>query len=272
MNNKDDLLNPYYIRDFLPIESSLLVPVIQVFESTDSTNNVLLEKNCVYPNGHTCFAEKQTRGRGVSDKEWVDVKKNICFSVAWNYEECHKHPHMLNFLLAVKVVNALKILGYKDICAKWPNDIVHDGSKLAGILIDSKYKKDSKVYMVIGIGLNIDTSIEDKNSIGQEVTDLYSVDKKIVIPRNKIAASILTSVIECLSEFYNYDLKKLSDEWNLIDYNLGKDKIIVVDKKRMNVEIKGINNIGQLCCSHNGKLNFYNFNEVEIIKDEILCD
>ena len=40
----------------------------------------------------------------------------------------------------------------------------------------------------------------------------------------------------------------------------------------MNVEIKGINNIGQLCCSHNGKLNFYNFNEVEIIKDEILYD
>ena len=52
----------------------------------------------------------------------------------------------------------------------------------------------------------------------------------------------------------------------------GFQQPIVVDKKKMNVEIKGINNIGQLCCSHNGKLNFYNFNEVEIIKDEILCD
>ena len=79
------------------------------------------------------------------------------------------------------------------------------------------------------------------------MTDLYSVDKKIVMPRNKIAASILT-VIECLSEFYNYDLKKLSDEWNLIDYNW-YDKTIVVDKKRMNVEIKGINNIGQVLFS-----------------------
>ena len=39
---------------------------------------------------------------------------------------------------------------------------------------------------------------------------------------------------ESFKEFYNYDLKKLSDEWNLIDYNLGKDKTIVVDKKRMN--------------------------------------
>ena len=58
-----------------------------------------------------------------------------------------------------------------------------------------------------------------------------------------------------------------------LDQNKSIEKIIiVVDKKRMNVEIKGINNIGQLCCSHNGKLNFYNFNEVEIIKDEILCD
>ena len=83
MENIDDLLNPYYIRDSLPIESKLLVPVIQVYENVDSTSNVLMEKNCIYPNGHVCFAEKQSNGRGMLEKSWLPTENNVCFSVAF---------------------------------------------------------------------------------------------------------------------------------------------------------------------------------------------
>ena len=88
MKNTDDLLNPYYIRDSLSLESKMLVPVIQVYEEVDSTNNVLMQKNCIYPNGHACFAENQHKGRGLSNKSWVAAQSNICFSVSvWNYDK-----------------------------------------------------------------------------------------------------------------------------------------------------------------------------------------
>ena len=82
MKNTDDLLNPYYIRDSLSLESKMLVPVIQVYEEVDSTNNVLMQKNCIYPNGHACFAENQYKGRGLSNKSWIAAQSNVCFSVA----------------------------------------------------------------------------------------------------------------------------------------------------------------------------------------------
>tara|TARA_B100000927_G_scaffold289101_1_gene285047 strand:- start:1433 stop:2254 length:822 start_codon:yes stop_codon:yes gene_type:complete len=271
MKNKDDLLNPYYIRDFLPLESRLLVPVIQVFDSTDSTNNILMEKNCIYPNGHTCFAEEQTNARGVSGNRWQNVNKNICFSVAWNFKENSLNLHMLNFLVAIKLIEALDRIGYIGIQAKWPNDIIYEGFKIGGILIDIKFKKNSQIFVVLGVGINLELSSTDKKNIDQKASDLQSVDSKIKLDRNKFSAELLGAIIECLSQFEKYDYKKLSDEWNRIDYNFNKVKMIeVCNNEIIEVQIKGINANGQLCCLYKNKLNNYNFNEVKIIKDEIL--
>ena len=71
----------------------MLVPVIQVYEEVDSTNNILMQKNCIYPSGHACFAEKQYKGRGLSNKSWIAAESNVCFSVAWNYKETLKTCH-----------------------------------------------------------------------------------------------------------------------------------------------------------------------------------
>ena len=270
MKNVDDLLNPHYIRDFLSIESKLLVPVIQVYESIGSTNNVLMEKNCLYPSGHVCFAENQMLGRGQSRRSWVSAKKNICFSVSWNYEQTIKEPHMLNFYVAVKLAKALSKESFLNIKTKWPNDLIFDSSKFLGILIDLVHKKDSKIYLVVGIGINIEVSEEDKKNVKQNITDLKSINSNNAINKNRLASILLAAVVECLSEFENCDYKKLSEEWNNIDCNYDKIKTIMINNEKIKTTIKGINEFGQLCCFHNNKMNHYNINEVEIIKDEFL--
>ena len=63
---------------------------------------------------------------------------------------------------------------------------------------------------------------------------------------------------------------KLSEEWNNIDCNYDKIKTIIINNEKIKTTIKGINEFGQLCCFHNNKMNHYNINEVEIIKDEFL--
>ncbi len=230
-----------------------------------------MEKNCIYPNGHTCFSEEQTNARGVSGNSWQNVYKNICFSVAWNFKENTLNFHMLNFLVAIKLIKALERIGYIGIQAKWPNDIVYEGFKLGGILIDIKFKKNSQIFIVLGIGLNLELSNIDKKNIDQKATDLKSVNSKIKLDRNKYSAELLEAIIECLSQFEKYDCKKISDEWNCIDYNFNKVKMIkVCNNEIIKVQMKGINSDGQLCCLHGNRFNNYNFNEVEIIKDEIL--
>ena len=146
----------------------MLVPVIQVYEEVDSTNNVLMQKNCIYPNGHACFAENQHNGRGLSNKSWVAAQSNICFSVAWNYDKALEIPHMLNFHVAIKLVKNLSNNGFLGIQCKWPNDLIYNGSKLGGILIDIIYKKDSTIFLVVGVGINLEVSEADKKNVNQK--------------------------------------------------------------------------------------------------------
>jgi BirA family biotin operon repressor/biotin-[acetyl-CoA-carboxylase] ligase len=266
MKNFDDLLNPYYIRDSLPIESKLLTPVIQVFENTSSTNNILMEKNCVYPNGHTCFAENQTCGRGLSNKSWVSTEKNVCFSVAWNFEKTLRMPHMLNYFIAIKLAKELHKKGFKKISTKWPNDLVFEGAKIGGILIDSVHRKDSKIYLVVGVGLNIKVSHDDKKNIDQDVAGLSSIKKNLSLSRSEIAAILLNAVLESLSEFELCDFKNLSEDWNNIDYNYNKLKTIMIGNEKIKTTLMGINEFGQFCCFHDNKINLYEYNEVKITK------
>tara|TARA_Y100000022_G_C13253299_1_gene378296 strand:+ start:1867 stop:2688 length:822 start_codon:yes stop_codon:yes gene_type:complete len=273
MKNFDDLLNPYYIRDFLSLESKLLVPVIQVYEHTESTNNILLEKNCIYPNGHACFAENQTNGRGMHDKKWVSSKNNICFSVSWNYDKPLEKAHMLNYAIAVQVVKNLNDNGFKDIKLKWPNDLIFNNAKLGGILIDLVSKKNKKIYLVAGLGLNLEVSKNDNNKINQKISDLKSTNINTkIMEKNKIAAILLDAIIKCLSKFEKYDYKNLSEEWNTMDYNYNNIKKILVNNKEISAKLMGINESGQLNCFHGEKIHAYNINEVQIIKDELLCD
>lgn len=267
MKKYNELLNPYYIRDSLSLESKLLVPTLQVYNKVDSTNNILLEKNCIYPNGHTCLAEKQTMGRGMLNKSWLSVRKNVCFSTAWSFDENMKNFHLLNFLIAAKIISSLKNLKYSKIQAKWPNDIIYNDAKLAGILIDVIFKKNSKVYVVVGVGINIEVDNNDKKIIDQKITSLSEITNH-KLSRNTIAAALISAVVESLSIFKNYDFKKLSEEWNKIDYNYNKHKKLLINGIKIdNAKLLGINEKGQLRCLQNEIVNYYNINEVKIIND-----
>ena len=231
-----------------------------------------MEKNCVYPNGHACFAENQTKGRGQSDKSWVSAENNVCFSVAWNFEKALKIPHMLNYYIAIKLVKELHKNDFKKINTKWPNDLIFEGAKIGGILIDLVYRKDSKIYLVVGVGLNLKVSDNDKKSIDQDVAGLLSIKKNSNLTRNKIAGILLNAVLESLSEFEFCDYKNLSEDWNDIDYNYNKVKNIIIDNKKIKTTLMGINEFGKFCCFHDNKINLYEFSEVKIVKDELLCN
>ena len=72
---------------------------------------------------------------------------------------------MLNYYIAIKLVKELHKNDFKKINTKWPNDLIFEGAKIGGILIDLVYRKDSKIYLVVGVGLNLKVSGNDKKGI-----------------------------------------------------------------------------------------------------------
>ena len=141
---------------------------------------------------------------------------------------------------------------------------------MGGILIDIVYRKDSAIYLVVGVGINIKVSKDNKKNINQDAEDLLSVKNTFCYDRNKISAILLNAVIESLSEFENCDYKKLSEDWNNIDYNYNKKKTVLINNKEVVTKLMGINEVGQLICFHKNKNHIYNINEVKIIKNEFL--
>ena len=94
---------------------------------------------------HTCVvAKKQTKGRGRCGRNWVSSDGNLFFSIV--LEKPKENVHLLSFVVALSVVESLSSVGAQ---LKWPNDVLIDGKKVAGILLECHEDK-----VVAGVGIN----------------------------------------------------------------------------------------------------------------------
>jgi BirA family transcriptional regulator, biotin operon repressor / biotin---[acetyl-CoA-carboxylase] ligase len=129
---------------------------------TDSTNSyaIGLLKNVKVPEGTAVFTDKQTAGRGQRGKSWsTDPSMNITLSLIVKPQFLDaKKSFFLSKIAALSVYDVLTDIlntGQFDIRIKWPNDILVNGKKIAGILIENSFKEETFIWSVIGIGLNV---------------------------------------------------------------------------------------------------------------------
>lgn len=120
---------------------------IHQFDTLENTNATAL----LCPVGTVVMAESQTAGRGRYGRTWQSPKGNLYMSLV--IPDLGKENTAIPFLTAVAVADSLP--GF-DIALKWPNDVLLNGAKLAGILIEKKADK-----LVVGIGVNVMTSPEE---------------------------------------------------------------------------------------------------------------
>lgn len=125
----------------------------------DSTNDFLkeLSKNDTLENFTTVVAEQQTKGKGQMGSSWVTENgKNLIMStlikdVVANADQVFH----LNVAVSIAIIEVLETLNIPNLAIKWPNDIMSDDKKIAGILIENRFKSDTTIESVVGIGLNV---------------------------------------------------------------------------------------------------------------------
>lgn len=101
------------------------------------------------------FTFNQTKGRGQYGNKWeVIPNENLAYSIAVTSDEISISGVCLNYYTAIIVRDFLDNLTKASVCIKWPNDIILNGKKVCGMLIE-KTKKNGKDYFIIGIGINI---------------------------------------------------------------------------------------------------------------------
>ena len=131
--------------------------------ATDSTNNYLkkLMLETVLDDFSVVVTNHQTKGRGQMGSEWSSEKdKNLTFSVLKSKTSLLLHQQfMLSILVSLSIVKTLEGYNIPKLAIKWPNDILSDHHKIAGILIENSIKNQQIEFSVIGIGLNVNQEI-----------------------------------------------------------------------------------------------------------------
>ncbi len=176
------------------------------YKSIDSTQKEIyrrLEKNEKIENGTVILAEKQINGIGTHDRKWYSAKgENISFSFIL-YPNCSiKKLEGFTIKIAEILVNEIKKVCNASLQIKEPNDLVHEGKKVGGILTKSTTNKNKVKQIVIGIGINVN-SISFPEELQNTAISLKQITKTDV-KKEVIIANFLNS-FEKFLEKYIYD-------------------------------------------------------------------
>jgi len=126
------------------------------YASLDSTSNLCLTLAEAGEPAHLAvLADRQTAPRGSRGRSWTTLPGNLALSVLLRPPCPPSCAGQWALLAAVALAEGLEAAGAPALRVKWPNDVLLDGRKLAGILLDSAVQGDRLAYLVIGFGANL---------------------------------------------------------------------------------------------------------------------
>lgn len=167
---------------------------IRYFEELASTNTYLKKLSSRdIQHGLFCLTDHQTRGRGQYERKWESEKGvNLTFSIVFTPVETGRF-HVLTLACALAIVEKLNaFLNASCAAIKWPNDIILNKKKTAGILTEAVYSGNRFDRLIIGIGLNVN---QQKFSYElKEVATSVSLEKGKEINREQFLADLLNRI------------------------------------------------------------------------------
>ncbi|MGI9295270.1 MAG: biotin--[acetyl-CoA-carboxylase] ligase, partial [Pseudomonadales bacterium] len=152
-----DLLDAASITAGMTTLSRNLLSRLDVRETVGSTNaEAMAQIAAGCGSGYVCTAEQQSAGRGRRGRQWVSpYARNLYISAVWEYSQGAAVLEGMSLAVGVVVARALKACGVAPVQLKWPNDVLHEGAKLGGILLEMTGDAAGACQVVVGIGLNV---------------------------------------------------------------------------------------------------------------------
>jgi BirA family biotin operon repressor/biotin-[acetyl-CoA-carboxylase] ligase len=221
------LVEPYDFLDAATVHTQLGAQAsrfhLELFDACPSTNTLLLERaRGGAPSGSVVACELQSAGRGRRGNDWQSgLGGSLTFSLLWRFGQGAAGLSGLSLAVGVAVTRALASAGIAEVQLKWPNDLLHAGRKLGGILIELHSDGPASTAAVIGIGLNVRLHATLRDTIAQAVTDVASISKQLP-QRNRLLAATLAELAQVLDLFAAQGFAPLREEWTARHAHQGK--------------------------------------------------
>ncbi|MBP9728951.1 MAG: biotin--[acetyl-CoA-carboxylase] ligase [Gammaproteobacteria bacterium] len=241
---------------------------VEYLASVDSTNDYLLRKaaeGCNTP--LACFAETQTQGKGRRNgRTWFSPPgSNVYLSLLWHFSKEPQALSALGLAVALCVVQTLEGIGIqKPVGIKWPNDLLSEGKKLGGILIESLPCHQGITRTVMGIGLNVYPFEASEQSINQPWTTVQALSQTL-IDRSQLAALLLDTLVETVLNFEAQGFEAFYNLWPRYDLTFNKNLTLTDARGSVQGRGRGIHTDGRLIVENAaGVLEYYASGEVSL--------
>ncbi len=173
--------------------------------------------------GYVMLAEQQTAGQGRRGRTWVSpLGCNVYMSLIWRFEAGAGSLAGLSLVVGLALVKALEHQGYRDLTLKWPNDVLWQNRKLAGVLLEVSGDVSGACDVVIGIGVNVAMPSEPGADIDQPWVDLTQIDKSRVPDKNRIVADLLNQLVPDIQQFQQAGFTAFKEQWSSRDHCAGQ--------------------------------------------------
>ncbi|UVL39927.1 bifunctional biotin--[acetyl-CoA-carboxylase] ligase/biotin operon repressor BirA [Pseudomonas sp. B21-040] len=253
------LLDPVAIKERAP---DCGWPIF-VFDSIDSTNAEALraiERGRAAP--LLLLAERQTAGRGRRGRKWVSpFAENIYCSLVLRIEGGMRQLEGLSLVVGLAVMHTLRALGVSGVGLKWPNDLLADQKKIAGILLELVGDPADVCHLVIGVGINVNMQITD------EVDQLWTsmrLESGRVIDRNHLVSELCSQLQAYLARHQRDGFSSIQSEWEQNHLWQGRPVTLIAGTSQIEGEVLGIDSQGALRLKVNGVEKVFSGGELSL--------
>lgn len=187
---------------------------VHFFDELDSTNIKAFEHGRGgAPEGTVVVADGQTKGKGRIGRRWESPHGlNLYASIILRPQVVPQGAQGLTFVAAVAAAEAVSSFGLKP-AVKWPNDILLNNRKTAGILLEMDSEPDRVHFVVVGIGVNLNISKDMMPDYIKNTATSMMAEKGAPIDRAAFTAGLLSSMERWYKVYLTQGFTPVLDEW-----------------------------------------------------------
>lgn len=256
-------------KNIINYKSSIDIDIdIVILDFIGSTNDILHVKSTSVQTSkaiRVVAAELQLDGRGRLGRKWQSgLGDSLTFSLKWNSARSAYALSGLSLIVGVAIVRVLKSFSIHNVGIKWPNDVVYNYKKLAGILVEMRENALGSRDVIIGIGINFKLSKSLYPDVSSNICDLFDISDTI-FDRNLILGSLISELVSMLYSFEEHGFAYFKDEW--ISYHAFEGKhacLLQPDNSVIEGIIDGVNDDGALSLVTSHGRDFYNVGDISL--------
>jgi BirA family biotin operon repressor/biotin-[acetyl-CoA-carboxylase] ligase len=191
---------------------------IEHFSTIESTNRYLLDSAPPAAGRmRVALAEHQQAGRGRRGRHWImPAGAGIALSASWQFATAPRELTGLSLAVGAAARRAIRDAIGIDVGLKWPNDLMIEGGKAGGILVELGHQATGACHIVAGIGINVSVPPEllaGLSDFRHPARDLAGALNGATIDRSRLAAAIIERFVELFAGFADEGFTPYREEW-----------------------------------------------------------